>query len=435
MSFPHYSDYRESGVTWLGSIPRQWRLKPLWGMYRRTKRDGYPNEELLSVYRDYGVIPKASRDDNFNKPSDDLATYQLVNSGDLTINKMKAWQGSVGISEHRGIVSPAYFVYERQHDECSRYLHYLMRCDRYIAGYFSLSKGIRVNQWDLDPVYHSRLPVLLPTYDEQVAIAVFLDFETAKVDSLVAEQERLIALLKEKRLALISHAVTKGLDPNAPMKDSGIEWLGDVPTHWNLSRLKHVANLIIDCPHETPVYDADGDFLVIRTADVEEGDLDPSKMYRLSEEQFVARTRRQSLIKHDLVYGREGERWGHAALVPESDRYCLGQRMMQFRLEDSQDAMYMMWQLNAISTYRQGEVDTVGATSPHVNVSTIRNYWLTEPPFNEQRTIAAFIAKQTANIGELANEAKHAIDLLKERRSALISAAVTGKIDVRDHRN
>jgi type I restriction enzyme S subunit len=268
-------------------------------------------------------------------------------------------------------------------------------------------------------------------FEEQVVIAAFLDREIGKIDALAAEKEKLITLLKEKRQAVISHAVTKGLDPDSPMKPSGIEWLGDVPAHWTVTRLKYAATFMVDCPHETPIYDADGNFMVIRTADVEDGTLDPREMYRLSDEQYALRIRRQSLEAADIVYGREGERWGHAALVPESNRYCLGQRMMQVRASAAFDATFLMWQLNAESTYRQGEVDTVGATSPHVNVSTIRDYRLTRPPKAEQIAIGRFIKRQAGTYDSLILEAELAITLLKERRSALISAAVTGKIDVR----
>lgn len=178
MSFPRYPSYKDSGVEWLGEVPEHWGFRPLWTYFRRTKRIGHGAEELLSVYRDHGVIPKASRDDNFNNPSEDLNPYQLVEPGDLVINKMKAWQGSVAISGHRGIVSPAYFVYSALHSENARYLHYLMRSPQYTAGYLSLSKGIRVGQWDLQPEYHSRMPVVQPPLAEQVTIANFLDEET-----------------------------------------------------------------------------------------------------------------------------------------------------------------------------------------------------------------------------------------------------------------
>ncbi len=135
-------------------------------MYRRVKRTGHSQEELLSVYRDYGVIPKSSRDDNFNKPSEDLSPYQLVCNGDVVLNKMKAWQGSIAVSDLRGIVSPAYFVYTAkphlyQTDLEPSYVHYLLRCKEYATQYLRRSKGIRVNQWDLDPDYLRQLEISL----------------------------------------------------------------------------------------------------------------------------------------------------------------------------------------------------------------------------------------------------------------------------------
>ena len=276
------------------------------------------------------------------------------------------------------------------------------------------------------------LTVLCPEPDEQTQIARFLDHETAKIDTLIQEQQRLIQLLKEKRQAVISHAVTKGLDPTVPMKDSGVEWLGEVPAHWETSRLKYACTHIIDCPHETPAYDPVGEYLVIRTADIERGVLEPAEMYRLLDSDYSHRTRRAELLEGDIVYGREGERWGHAALVPESFRYCLGQRMMQFRSTSAYNPKFLMYHLNADCVYKQGDVDTVGATSPHVNVSTIRNFAFTHPPLLEQERISCWLGLEITRIDGLMYEASMAECFLSERRTALISAAVTGKIDVRN---
>jgi type I restriction enzyme S subunit len=272
----------------------------------------------------------------------------------------------------------------------------------------------------------------LPPCQEQVQIATFLDRETTKIDSLIAEQQRLIELLQEKRQAVISHAVTKGLNPDVPMKDSGVEWLGEVPEHWGVTRLKHVTDLIVDCPHETPTYTEDGEFLVIRTADLDRGTLlNHSHMRRVDDFEYTNRIRRAPLERCDIVYGREGERWGHAALVPLSAKFCLGQRMMQFRCGPRWAPAFLMWLLNSRSVYLQGSLDTVGATSPHVNVGTIRNYALPDPPLDEQALIADSVATQAAQYDSLIHQCQQSSCLLSERRSALISAAVTGQIDVR----
>ncbi|MEI2767898.1 MAG: restriction endonuclease subunit S [Nitrosomonas sp.] len=243
-----YSEYKDSGVEWLGQAPAHWKTIPVGRLFRRIKRAEHTDKELLSVYRDYGVIPTSSRDDNSNKPSEDLSPYQLVEPNDLVMNKMKAWQGSIAISEYEGIVSPAYFVYQpvpKLFDVAyPKYIHYLLRHPIYIAQYLRQSKGIRVNQWDLDPDEFQRIELLLPEKNEQINIFRFLDHETAKIDTLIEKQQQLIKLLKEKRQAVISHAVTKGLNPNAKMRDSRVEWLGEVPEHWIVTQPRYICSFV-----------------------------------------------------------------------------------------------------------------------------------------------------------------------------------------------
>lgn len=155
-------------------------------------------------------------------------------------------------------------------------------------------------------------------------------------------------------------------------------------------------------------------------------------MYRVEEDEYILRIRRAELREGDIVYGREGERWGHAGLVPKNGRYCLGQRMMQFRVNSRFCPDFLMWLLNSDNVYKQGQVDTVGATSPHVNVGTIRNFSLTQPTLLEQQAISHFLNAKTHRFDTLIDKAFNTVSLLQERRIALISAAVTGKIDVRD---
>ncbi len=203
---------KDSGVEWLGEVPAHWQIKPLWSVFKPIKRTGFVNEQLLSVYRDYGVIPKSSRDDNRNRASDDLSPYQLVEPDNLVTNKMKTWQGSIAVSEHRGIVSPAYFVYEAIEPLFGRFIHHLMRSSPYITGYMSISKGIRVGQWDLDQEHFRVFPILFPSLIEQKAIVKTLDSETARIDLVITKTQRSIDLLKERRAAFITAAVTGQID-------------------------------------------------------------------------------------------------------------------------------------------------------------------------------------------------------------------------------
>ena len=380
-------------------------------------------------------MPKASRDDNNNKPSDDLSVYQLVEPGDLVINKMKAWQGAVAISDHRGIVSPAYFIYEATHSENSRFLHYLLRSPRYITGYLSISKGIRVNQWDLEPQYHSRMPVFLPPKEEQTAIATFLDRETAKIDALIAEQEKLIALLAEKRQATISHAVTRGLNPDAPMKDSGVAWLGEVPTHWKVGKAGFYVSVLPGYAFSSTEFSQDDrDTRLLRGINVAVGEL------RWDEVVYWKRTESDRLSRFELMVGdvvigmdrpliSSGMR---VAIVKPEDVPCLLlQRVAKVEAAPSMDSRFIMMLLSSQLFAAHFAPETTGVSVPHISGEQISSFVISVPPLDEQCKICDFLEIELSKLDVLNHKVEQAISLLKERRSALITAAVTGQIDVR----
>ncbi len=416
MSVPAYAEYKHSGVPWLGKIPVSWPAVPFGALFHRTKRVGFADEELLSVYRDYGVIRKSDRDDNFNNPSEDLSSYQLVEPGDLAMNKMKAWQGSLGISSHRGIVSPAYFVFNPRKPFNPSFLHYLLRSPPYATAYMTISKGIRINQWDVDPGHLSSLPVLLPSHEEQIVIAAFLDRETAKIDALVAEQERLIALLKEKRQAVISHAVTKGLNPDAPMKDSGIEWLGEIPAHWEVGPLKRYTESLDD--RRIPL------------SAEERGSMQGAYPY------YGA----SGIIDHvdDFIFDEP------LVLVSEDGANLL---MRNYRVAFIADGKYwvnnhahILRPKDGLASFWADRIEAIdltpvitGAAQPKLTADALEKLRIAIPPdVQERQDIEAYVEKTTAAFAPLIYQVRAAILLLQERRAALISAAVTGKIDVRD---
>lgn len=197
-------------------------------------------------------------------------------------------------------------------------------------------------------------------------------------------------------------------------------------------RLKFLLSHIIDCPHETPIYSADGDYLVIRTADQDLGKLRAAEdMYRLDEGEYQNRIRRMPLEKDDIVYGREGERWGLACLVPESNKYCLGQRMLQFRCKRELFLPgFAMWALNSKFVYLQGAIDTIGSTSPHVNISTVRNFLIPVPNINEQLEIIEYVDKKMSQLDKEVEHREMLICKLNEYKKSLIYEVVTGKKEV-----
>jgi type I restriction enzyme S subunit len=414
-----YPKYKETGLNWLGQVPASWDVVPLWTLYSRGKSTDFPEEELLSVYRDHGVVPKSSRGDNFNKPSEDLSAYQLVKPGDMVINKMKAWQGSVAISRHRGIVSPAYFVYECHHGMDDRYLHYLLRSERYITGYLSLSKGIRINQWDLDPTYHSRMPVLVPSLQEQRAIVDLLDRETAQIDALIGKQERLIELLVEKRQAIITHAVTKGLDPTASTKPSGVHWLGDIPSEWTINRCsrlfraqkgREAADLTKEACAEIP-----GPYPVYSGQTANDG-----IMARIDHYEFDSGT--DGVLFSTTV----GARAMSAAHI--YGKFSLSQNCMIIRPLRSLNTRYFYYQFQVLFRHERAMIPE--HMQPSFRMEDLYAYSLAAPSEIEQRKISDYLDGATKKLDDLALKVTSAVLLLKERRSALISAAVTGKINV-----
>lgn len=429
-----YPEYKDSGVEWLGEIPTYWqtlRGKYVFKEVRELSTTG--DETLLSVSEYYGVKPRQDtiEDGDFISRADSLVGYKKCQVNDLAMNIMLAWKTGLGVSNYDGIISPAYSVFRFDTAKAQpEYMHYLLRTKIYTTQFKSLSTGVIDSRLRLYPETFGIVEILLPSLGEQKKICAFLSHETAKIDNLIEKQQQLIELLKEKRQAVISHAVTKGLNSDVPMKDSGVEWLGEIPQHWGVTRLKYECRNIVDCPHSTPNYTDEGEYPAIRTADILAGYLDLENCRRVTEPVYDERNFRLIPKAGDIIYSREGERFGIGAPIPEGAKVCLAQRVMLFRAKSTPG--YLMWALNSSSTYTQAQQDCIGSTSPHVNVDTIKNFILAWPPENEREEISNFIHQTLDSVESLTAHLTEKLTLLQERRTALIFAAVTGKIDVRD---
>lgn len=228
-------EMKDSGIAWIGAIPNHWKVSKIKQIVCWKSVKGQPDLPVLSLYRDYGVVPKDSRDDNHNVTSLDTSGYKVVERGDLVINKMKAWQGSLAVSEYNGIVSPAYHICKITSEKiCKKYLHYLLRDASYLPEYMRLSTGLRVGQWDLSFDDFKNIPFLVPPLAEQDRIAAFLDAECAEIDAVLEKTRASIEEYKKLKQAVITQAVTKGVRGDRPMKDSGIVWIGEIPAEWDV---------------------------------------------------------------------------------------------------------------------------------------------------------------------------------------------------------
>ncbi|RBC00670.1 restriction endonuclease subunit S [Pseudomonas sp. MWU12-2115] len=434
MSFPAYPGYKHSGVELLGELPEHWTLKRFKNVFEeRAERSADGLEELLSVSAYFGIKPRSeSRDEGDHlSRAESLEGYKVCHPGDLVINIMLAWNRGLGFSWQSGIVSPAYCVFHVTDGSSPKFLDYLVRSDECIRYFKTHSAGIMDSRLRLYPESFGRLFTAIPPTCEQTQIARFLDHETARIDALIEKQQRLIELLKEKRQAVISHAVTKGLDPMVPMKDSGVEWLGEVPAHWDVARVKNVAKL--ESGHtpskDFPEYWEGGDIPWVS--------LNDSKKLKIvdyiEETQFmitelgVSNSSARLLPARAVVFTRDAS-IGLAAITTK--KMCVSQHLIAWICNES---LVLPEYLLLVFYAMEQELDrfTFGATIKTIGMPDIRKLLTTVPPLVEQTQIVADLNVKRELIERLIQESNTALTLHSERRSALISAAVTGKIDVR----
>lgn len=428
--YQKYEEYKDSGVKWLSQLPVGWDVE-------RTKRMLCLRRELVGANSlDYqllsltlrGVIPRDISNGDGKIPAD-FSTYQEVEKKDLIfcLFDIDETPRTVGLSPEKGMITGAYNVYQTS-DRCSsRYAYYYFL-------HIDLRKGLRPFYTGLRKVVRSEtfgnIKMPCPSYEEQVKIANFLDHEAAQIDTLIEKQQTLIQLLKEKRQAVISHAVTKGLNPDAPMKDSGVEWLGDVPEHWNVGALKYWAD-IIDCKHITAEFVEDG-YPLASISEVKDWTVNLSSSKFTTEKYYLEliENGRKPVIG-DILYSRNAT-VGEAALVIDSmPDFAMGQDVCLIRLNDKILSEYIMYVLNSGIIKKQLDLAMVGSTFKRINVDNIRNFDISFPSIGEQQEIVEYLSKLLNKFDDLVYSAEKAIQLMQERRTALISAAVTGKIDVR----
>jgi type I restriction enzyme S subunit len=413
----------------LAGIPQHWKVVPAWSLYRRVKRTGHENEELLSVYRDHGVIPKSSRDDNHNVESEDLSGYQLVKAGDLVMNKMKAWQGSIALSEYQGIVSPAYFVFQPLHKGHLKYFHYLLRSHQYIGVYNRISKGVRVGQWDLDPAHFRTLPIPVPPLEEQKTIAEFLDSELHAIDQLIRKQHQLVETLAIRRQALITGAVTTGLSATVVLRPTDLPWLGNIPKNWELQPLKYLVELNKVALSETTTEDFRFNYIEISDVTKESG------VGGWTEQTFAnAPSRARRLVKQgDVLVSTVRTYLRAVGTVPAQVASIPFVASTGFAALSPKkiDTNFLKYALTAEHFVARVEAKSTGISYPAINASDLVSIKIPVPPIDEQKAIGEYLDGEMKKLDQLAKSVSQSIELLSERKRALISAAVTGKIDVR----
>lgn len=388
------------------TLPEGWRSVPFWSLFYRAKQIGFPEEELLSVYREYGVIRKEDRDDNHNRAGDDLASYQLVEPGDLVLNKMKTWQGSLGISGYRGIVSPAYFVYKSRNSESSEFLHYALRSRYYVTQYASFSKGVRPSQWDLQPEYLSMMRVLLPPLSTQQSIVKYLAQEIGEIDAMLAMLDDLNEALNSRRASVVERET--------------------IARSGSLTRLKFCADISLGktfqgmrkSDHETSVN-------YVRAASIQPSclELDDQRMWMTREEQ-----RKYDLRKGDVLVVEGGAGFGRSAhLAQDMPGWGFQNHVIRVRPDQHRDGRFLNYCVKG--HYSSGLIGLLadGATIPGLSSDKAKNLPIPDMSLEEQQRIADHLDEVTGRIDAMLATIDELKALLVERRAALITDVVTGR--------
>lgn len=392
-----------------------WRSVPFWSLYRRDKKAGFPEEELLSVYRDYGVIRKSDRSDNWNRAGEDMSAYQLVEPGDLVLNKMKTWQGSLGVSSLRGIVSPAYFVYKPQTDDDPRFLHYTLRSMHHVGHYASISKGIRPNQWDLQPEMLDSMRVFLPDLHTQREIANNLE----KVDRMITKLEELSDALRQRTTDTSAVFGLAGGQPDH-IEDAHSP-LDGIPEHWGRTKFGY------DFSESTE----------------RNGDDPPGPLLSISEYRSVelnARTDGQQasldvsqyrVVRPDQLAANM--MWlNHGGLGVSS---LTGYISPDYKAFDISPRFYPRYVHHLLRSPRYvayfGTVGTgVRPNAQRVTKTALDMIPVPMPPLKEQKQIGDRLDEVAASIDRMQNKVATLRGILIERRGALITNILSGEKEV-----
>lgn len=417
--YKQYESYKESDISWLGEIPKHWEVRSFKNILleRSEKNDPIKSTERLSLSIDKGVTLYSEKTTNLDRFKDDFTQYKLAHEGDLVLNSMNMIVGAVGVSKYFGCVSPVYYTYfgGTNNGNSTKFYEYLFRSKIVQGVLFSLGRGLiaidrgegkyntlrlKVSRTDLRSL---KLP--LPPPDEQVQLVNFLDYKLAKINRFIRKKKQLIKMLNEQKAAIINQAITKGIDPNASMKNSGIDWLGEIPAHWEVKRLKFLAKICngSDCEKKEigayPVYGSGGIF---------------------------GRTDSFLYDKVSVLLGRKG-----TIDKPQFVDQPFWTVDTAFYTKIKEKEVIPLFFYHLCCNIPFGLYSSKTAL-PSMTQTSLYQVKMPVPPINEQLKVLSFLNDALANIDKTISTIEREITLTQEYKTALIADAVTGKIDVRD---
>ena len=410
-------------------------------LFKEVKERDHPEEPMLSVTIKRGIIRQDELLENSSKKDGsnlDKSAYKLVKPRDIAYNKMRAWQGAVGASEYQGIVSPAYVVERPRNGVNSNFIHYLLRTPGFAKEAERWSYGITSDMWSLRPEHFKMIYACLPPPTEQAAIVRFLDHADRRIRHYICAKQKLIALLEEQKQAIIHKAVTGQIDvrtghPYPAYKHSGLEWLGEVPEHWEGLALKRwVSTKITDGPHETPVFQSTG-VPFMSAESMVEGRLDFGRRRgRISPEQHEIYCRKCRPQHADIFMCKSGATTGKVAIVETDDEFSVWSPLALIRVDPDRVLPRLLF--NVLQTrYVQRQVKDTWSygTQPNLSMGAMERLLVVLPSIDEQRQVLAYLDQASEEPSNAIADAHRQIELFQEYRTRLIADVVTGKLDVR----
>lgn len=430
-SLARYPAYKDSGIDWIGEIPEHWEVQRGKWLFIKNERPVLPHYEVITCFRDGTVtLRKNRREEGFTNSILEIG-YQGVLKGDLVIHQMDAFAGAIGVSDSNGKSSPVYSVCSPRipYVDCYYYA-YLLRIMAFKGVIKSLAKGIRERSTDFRFNDFANLIYCFPPLSEQAAIAEFLDKKCEQIDRLIRIKEQQIERLQELRQAKIHRAVTKGLNPNVPLKDSGIEWIGEIPEHWEVYKLTHLFEQVGSGTTPTSSnseYYEKGTFSFLQTGDLNDGYVNKTEK-KITEHAIRKFSTLKLYPQGSLVIAMYGATIGKLGIlnIPSytNQACCVLRRANEDKVISKFVFYWFLFAKNNIISL------SYGGGQPNISQELIKSLRLQLPPLSEQAAIAEFLDKVTKQIDQTINHYRNQIEKLKEYKQSLIDAAVTGKIKV-----
>lgn len=427
-----YDTYKPSGIEWLGDIPSHWDIEKVKWIFRHVTQMAEKNNdyELLSVYTDIGVKPRKELEDRGNKATT-TDNYWIVKKGDIIVNKLLAWMGAVGLSNYDGVTSPAYDVLRPIIEMDVRYYNYIFRSSQTLSEFKKRSKGIMEMRLRLYFDELGQILFPLPPKEEQKAISDFLDKKCESIDTYILKQKEIIELLKEKKSSLINNAVIKGLDKEVEYKDSGVEWIGKIPKHWEIKKLKYLVKHIIGGgtpSSSTQHYWADNinnGFMWVSIADITKSSFIQDTDRYISKQGLNNSSAR--LVKpYSILYSI----YASLGKVAYSDQE-LSTNQAILSLELKENIVYYKYMFYVLLNTTQYITKLSNSTTQNnISLEILKNILVSFPGIKEQKLIVSYIEKESKKIDDTISHIEDELKLLEEYKQSVISSAVTGKIKV-----